>query len=301
MKRKNSNCIEVNPSPSDYTIPIKAINDNYLKNSIKHGLFSRIMIYILFFSYIFCKINFNHQYIFANIPLFTITKLEIHRIITNIFVCESFYELIIGIIMISTIINNFENKEGTILFFFKFFYNLIISQIFLLFIYFIISRFYPIAFIYRINSREFLCIAYLVKHLLTTETKKISNPYFGKLNDRFIIVVFILMYFFLNYEYRIENLLCLYYGFIICKYKKIFDLQFLSQKYIYLIESNEMGKILKISEYFVPFHSAENNISNNTLNNSGINNNKYLKKNEIYKNEETIGLKANDIYEDMDI
>ena len=301
MKRKNSNCIEVNPSPSDYTIPIKNINDNDLKNSIKHGLFSRIMIHTLFFSYISCKINFNFQYTFSNIPLFIITKLEIHRLITNIFVCESLYELIIGIIMISTIINNFENKEGTILFFSKFFYNLIISQIFLLFIYFFISFFYPVVLIYRINIREFLCISYLVKHLLTTETKKICNPFLGKLNDRLVIVLFILMYFFLNNEYRIENLICLYYGFIICKYKKIFDLQFFSQKYIYLIESNDFGKILKISEYFVPFHSAENNLSNNTLNNTSVNNNKYLKKYQSYKNEETIGLKSNDIYEDMDI
>ena len=301
MKRKNSNCIEVNPSPSDYTIPIKNINDNDLKNSIKHCLFSRIMIHILFISYISCKINFNFQYIFANIPLFTITKLEIHRLITNIFVCESLYELIIGIIMVSTIINNFENKEGTILFFFKFFYNLIISQIFLLFIYFIISSFYPIVFIYRINSREFLCIAYLVRHLLTTETKKIINPFLGKLNDRFMIVLFILMYFFLNHEYRIENLLCLYYGFIICKYKKIFDLQFLSKNYIFLIESTDFGKILKVSEYFVPFHSAENNKGNNTLSKQSINNKKSLKNNEIFKNEETIGLKFNDIYEDIDI
>lgn len=50
--------------------------------------------------------------------------------------------------------------------------------------------------VYRINSREFLCISYLVKHLLTTNTKKIINPFLGELNDRFIIVIFLLMYFF---------------------------------------------------------------------------------------------------------
>lgn len=140
MKSNNSDSIEVNPSPHDYKTPInnKGLNthSSESKSNIKHCLFSRLIIHILIFSYFFGKLNFNSKFIFSNIPLFTIYKLEIHRLITNLFICESLYELIISIIMISTIINNFESKEGTILFFFKFFYNLIISQIFLLIIYY---------------------------------------------------------------------------------------------------------------------------------------------------------------------
>ena len=296
MKSNNSTSIEVNPSPNNFKIPInnKSLvgSDLESKNSIKHGLLSRLIIHILFFSNISVKINRNFQLIFENSPIFIIKNIEIYRLITNLFICESLYELITGILMVSTVINNFENKEGTILFFFKFFYNLIISQIILLLFYFIISYFYPIAFIYRINSREFLCTAYLVKHLLTTETKKIHNPFLGELNDRFIIILFLLIYFFLNHEYRIENLFCLYYGFIICKYKNIFDMQFIPYKYIHLIEMNGFGKILKISEYFVPFHSAENNVSNNTLNDSRIK--KYLNEKDVYLNDETIELKSNE-------
>ena len=303
MKCNNSSSIEVNPSPNNFKISANNntlnINSKESKILIKHALLSRLMIRVLLFSYLSSKINFNFQYIFANIPLFIIRRIEIYRLITNFFVCESFYELITGIIMVSTIVNNFENKEGTILFFFKFFYNMLVSQIILLIIYYIISLFYPIVFIYRINSREFLCTSYLVKHLLTTETKKIYNPYLGELNDRFMIVLFLLIYFFLNHEYRFENLFCLYYGFIICKYRKIFDLEFFPKKYINLIEFSNFGKILKISEYFVSFHTAKNNIGNNTLNNSNIN--KYLDKNEIGINDETIVLKSSFYSEEMNI
>lgn len=303
MKSNNSSSIEVNPSEIDFknSTNNKSLNENSKESKlcIKHCLLSRLIIRFLIFSYISSKINSNFQYIFANIPLFVIRNIEIYRLITNFFICDSFYELITGIFMISTIINNFENKEGTVLLFLKLVYNMIISQIILLTIYYIISLLYPIVFIFRINAREFLCISYLVKHLLTTETKKIYNPYLGELNDRFIIVLFLLIYFFLNHEYRFENIFCLYYGFIICKYKKIFDLDFFPYKYINFIETSNFVKILKISDYFMPFHNAKNNISNNTLNNSNIN--KYLNKIQIDTNDETIGLKAYYFSEEMNI
>lgn len=292
MKSNNSDSVEVNPSPNDYKTPAnnKPINNNSLeeKAKIKHCLFSRLIIQILFFSYIIGKINFNFKFIYSNIPLFTIYKLEIHRLITNAFLCESLYELIIGVIMVSTIVNNFENKEGTILFFFKFLYNCIISQIMLLIIYYLFSFIRPITLVYRINCREFLCTSFLVKHLLTTETKKIENPYLGVLNDRFVIVFFLLIYFFLNYEYRIENILCLYYGFIMCKYKKIFNLEFLSYKYINYIETSNFGKILKVSDFFVSIQNIP--YYQDKINYSKLNANK-----KIYDiNDERIGLKADE-------
>ena len=302
MKSNNSDSIEVNPSPQDYKTPINnkglISNSQESKLNIKHCLFSRLIIHILIFSYVFGKLNINSKFIFSNIPLFTIYKLEIHRLITNLFICESLYELIISIIMVSTIINNFENKEGTILFFFKFFYNLIISQILLLIIYYLFSLVNPMSLVYRINSRELLCISYLVKHLLTTNTKKIPNPFFGELNDRFIIVIFLLMYFFLNYEYRIDIILCLYYGFIMCKYNEIFDMKFFPQKYINAIELSDFGKILKISDYYVSAKNSENNIGKNTLNN--LNFNKYLTIKNIDLYDERMGLKAANDFENCD-
>ena len=299
MKSENSDSIESNPSPQDFKISInnKIINDDNIdsKKYINHGLFSYIFIHFLLLSYLISKINFNFKFIFSNIPLFTIYKLEFYRLLINPFICESLYELIASIIMVSTIINNYENKEGTILFFLKFLYNSIISQIFLLIIYYIISFLKPILLIYRINSREFICTSYLVKHLLTTDTKKILNPYFGELNDRFVIVLFLLLYLFLNYEYRIDNIICLYYGFLICKYNKIFELEFLSVKHITYIELSDIGKILKISDYFI---SIQNTYINLNMNKNNYSN--HIINGNIDINDERMGLKAANEFEDRD-
>ena len=213
----------------------------------------------------------------------------------NPFLCESLYELIESIIMVSTIINNYENKEGTILFFFKFFYNSIISQILLLLIYYLFSLIKPIVLVYRINSREFLCCAYLVKHLLTTDNKKILNPYLGELNDRFVFILFLLIYLFLNKEYRIDNFICLYYGFLICKYNKFFELEFISSKQIIYIELSDIGKILKIPENFVSIQNISIKINHNSNNFDN-----FMKKENININEERIGLKAANEFEDRD-
>ena len=300
MKSVNSDSIESNPSPQDFKTPInnKIITDTEQDSKIyiNHGLFSRLIIHLLFFSYLISKINFNFIFIFSNIPLFTIYKLEIHRLLINPFICESLYELITSVFMVSTIINNYENKEGTILFFFKFCYNSFIAQIILLFLYYIFSFIKPIMMIYRINLREFLCTAYLVKHLLTTDTKKILNPYLGELNDRFAIVLFLLIYLFLNKEYRIDNVLCLFYGFFMCKYNKFFELELLSSKYITNIELSDIGKILKLSDYFVSIQNTYIKINNNptiTLNGAAKNEN-------IDINDERMGLKAANELENVD-
>ena len=299
MKSENSDSIESNPSPQDFKISInnKIINDDNIdsKKYINHGLFSYIFIHFLLLSYLISKINFNFKFIFSNIPLFTIYKLEFYRLLMNPFLCESLYELIESIIMVSTIINNYENKEGTILFFFKFFYNSIISQILLLLIYYLFSLIKPIVLVYRINSREFLCCAYLVKHLLTTDNKKILNPYLGELNDRFVFILFLLIYLFLNKEYRIDNFICLYYGFLICKYNKFFELEFISSKQIIYIELSDIGKILKIPENFVSIQNISIKINHNSNNFDN-----FMKKENININEERISLKTANEFEDKD-
>ena len=142
MKSNSNNSIEVNPSPEDFTSPPEnkssLNNSKQMKLEIKHCLLSRAIISIIIISYFINKINDYFDLVFSNIPLYTISKLELYRLITNFFICESLYELFISIIMISTVVNNFENKEGTILFFCKFVFNLIISQLLLLFIYIIL-------------------------------------------------------------------------------------------------------------------------------------------------------------------
>ena len=276
MKQNNPNSVEVNESIKNYNseTPLKPKNKNNTLN-LKQGLLSRSLIFILIFCYLSNKLHNNFNLIFGNIPLFTFYKFEIYRLITDLFICNSLYELLVGILMISSVINNFENKEGTILFFFQYLFNLFISQLFLVIFYIILQKFKPIFISYRLHSREFICCSFLVKHLLTTNTKKIGCLLCGEINDRFLIVFFLLMYFLINEEYRIENILCLYYGFLMCKYKKLFNLELLTQnKIINIIEMSEFGKIFKIFECFISFQKTHllginnnNNLYSNIKNN----------------------------------
>ena len=291
MKQNNPNSIEVNESPKNYNSesPPKPKNkSNLLK--LKQGLLSRSLIFILIFCYLSNKLQKNFNLIFGNIPLFTFYKFEIYRSITDSFICNSFSELIIGILMISSVVNNFENKEGTILFFLQYIFNLFISQLFLVIFYLIIQKLNPIFISYRLHSREFICCSFLVKHLLTTNNKKIGCLLCGEINDRFLIVFFLLMYFFINEEYRIENIFCLYYGFLMCKYKNFFNLESLTQnKIINIIEMSEFGKIFKIFECFISFqksHLVGKNSNSNLFSN--------IKNNDI---DENIKMKSNYDYE----
>lgn len=83
-----------------------------------------------------------------------------------------------------------------------------------------------------------------------------------------------------------------------CKYNNIFDIKFFPQKYINAIEMSDLGKILKISDYYISVKNTENNIGKNTLNN--LNFNKYLNKINIDLNDERIGLKAANDLENCD-
>ena len=85
-----------------------------------------------------------------------------------------------------------------------------------------------------------------------------------------------------------------------CKYKKIFGLEFFPQKYINFIELSDFGKILKISENYISTKKAENNIGTNNFNNLKINN-KYLNKKDINFNDEKMGLKFAKDFENSDL
>ena len=68
-------------------------------------------------------------------------------------------------------------------------------------------------------------------------------------------------------------------------------MNFLSQKYINFIELTDIGKILKISDYFISI----NNINKNNIEKTNIinkNSEKYLDNKGNYMNDERIGLKA---------
>lgn len=104
-----------------------------------------------------------------------------------------------------------------------------------------------------------------------------------------------MIYLFLNHEYRIDNILCLYYGFLICKYNKFFELEYLSNKFIISIEMSDIGKILKISDSFVSIQNTFTKINNNPISFSNNTNNRV-----IDINDERMGLKIANEFEDKD-
>ena len=61
-------------------------------------------------------------------------------------------------------------------------------------------------------------------------------------------------------------MLCLFYEFFISKYNKYFELEFLLSKYLANIELSDLGKILKLSDYFVPVRNTYMKIYNNNNN-----------------------------------
>ena len=65
-------------------------------------------------------------------------------------------------------------------------------------------------------------------------------------------------------------MLCLFYWFFISKYNKYFELEFLLSKYLANIELSDLGKILKLSDYFVPVRNTYMKIYNNNNNNFTI-------------------------------
>ena len=72
-------------------------------------------------------------------------------------------------------------------------------------------------------------------------------------------------------------MLCLFYWFFKSKYNKYFELEFLLSKYLANIELSDLGKILKLSDYFVPIQNTymkrynNNNNFTNTLNGAAKN------------------------------
>ena len=82
-----------------------------------------------------------------------------------------------------------------------------------------------------------------------------------------------------------------------CKYNTIFELEFLSNKYITNIELSDIGKILKLSDYFVSIQNTYIKINNNSTN---ILNGAPKNQNIIDINDEKIGLKTANELENVD-
>jgi hypothetical protein len=259
------------------------MNKQYFQNEkMKFGIFSRGIIFMLIYCYLNSFMNKNYILIFGNIPMFTFYYFEIFRLITGFFITENLFELIFYLFIIFTIFNYWENIEGTFKFTILIIMNLIIVQIVIGFLYILLSVLFPILKSYQIKSLPFLGIAFLVKHLLLTNTKKIYVFPGKEFNDRFLVIIYFFWFLFLNgREFKIELIISFYYGFLMCKYPKMYTLQSLTNETVSMIEnSSNMKFISNIDSYIIKsldiLHTPNIPLQNDEMMklNNKINNNK---------------------------
>ena len=237
---------------------------------------------MLIYCYLNSFMNKNYILIFGNIPMFTFYYFEIFRLITGFFITENLFELIFYLFIIFTIFNYWENIEGTFKFTILIIMNLIIVQIVIGFLYILLSVLFPILKSYQIKSLPFLGIAFLVKHLLLTNTKKIYVFPGKEFNDRFLVIIYFFWFLFLNgREFKIELIISFYYGFLMCKYPKMYTLQSLTNETVSMIEnSSNMKFISNIDSYIIKsldiLHTPNIPLQNDEMMklNNKINNNK---------------------------
>jgi hypothetical protein len=189
---------------------------------VKFGIISKINISIVLFYYVATFINKNFVMIFSDIPLFTIFKFEIFRLFSGIHISEGLFECITNLFIIFSVLNHYENKEGTVKTIFSFFINVAILQIFILSIFLCINILYPIILSFKLKPLISIGISFLTKHILETEEKYILTYGNLRFNNRFLLLFFLISGLSLNIaEFKFDYIISIYYGFMICRFKKI--------------------------------------------------------------------------------
>jgi hypothetical protein len=226
--------------------------NNDEKHRIKFGIFSKILFTISIIFYFGVQINKNFNLIYSNIPMFTLAWMEFYRILTGIFISENIFDLVLNMIIILSIFNYNENKEGTTKFVIKFGINLIVFQIFNISIFAFIYWLFPVVISYTIKSLPSLGLAFLIKHLLLTENKFIVAYPEIKINDRWLLILISLLFFIFNInEFRIELFSGVYYGYLMCKFNNFLDNSIIDEENILHFEKNENYKFLFILDGWV--------------------------------------------------
>ena len=233
------------------------MNENTIKEKLKVGFFSRLLIVLLSFCYFGSFINTNLSLIYFLIPMFTFLKFEVYRLITSLFISDSLYEYMFNIFVVLTIFNFWENKDGTSKYIIKFSINLLIVQISMLILYLLLYYFFPIIISYKIKIIPSLGISFLVKHLLLTNTKNVLLYSGKKINDRLLIVLFLVGFLMLNgKEFKIEMWLSFYYGFLMCKFPKIYDVEMIKEESILHFEKNENYRFIVNLDSWIPIDES---------------------------------------------
>ena len=242
------------------------MNGNSIKGKLKVGFSSRLLLSLLSICYFGSFINVNLSLVYSNIPMFTFLKFEVYRLITSLFMSDCLYEYLFNLFVVLTIFNFWENKDGTSKFIIKFVINLLIVQIAMLILYLLLYYFFPIIISYKIKILPSLGIAFLVKHLLLTNTKNVLLYTGKKINDRLLIVLFIVGFLIMNgREFKIEMWISFYYGFLMCKFPKIYDVEMINEESVLHFEKNENYRFIVNLDSWIPIdenYIKKSNVSN---------------------------------------
>jgi hypothetical protein len=211
---------------------------------LKFGFFSKFLLVIFSIFYLATFVNKNFFIVFSNIPFFSIFKFEIFRLITGNFISENILDLFLNISITITILNYYENIQGTIKTMIKFWTNVLVFQIIILVVYSLLGNIFALILSFTIKPFTSFGVSLSIRHILSSDKKIFPTMMNIIINDRFLFLFILILGFVCNIrELKLDFLFSIYYGFLMCKFPKFLD-YCPSEEDILHIEKNEKYKFL---------------------------------------------------------
>lgn len=214
-------------------------------NHIRLGILSKTMLIFVISLYLLSFFNKNFILIYGNIPFFTISWLELWRLILGPFLQENIFDLILGLTTILTILNFYENTKGSLKFSILFFSHLLLFQLVSILFNYSLSYFYPVMKMNLIKSLSPLGLAFLIQNIIFSNYKHINLIRNNEVNNRFLFLFLLIYMIFFNLKDKVEIVLSILYGLFICKYR---DLFVLNDEKLLFIEKHENFKLISSLE-----------------------------------------------------
>ena len=210
-------------------------------NHIRMGFLSKSILILTTSLYLLSFLNKNFILIYSNIPFFTLNWLEIWRIIIGPFLPENVFDMILSVITILTIFNFIENTKGTLKFSIMLFGHLLFFQSISILFNYSISYFFPVMKMNIIKSLNPLGLSFLIQNIIFSNFKHLNLIRNNEVNNRFLFLFIVIYMIIFNFKDKVDIILSIIYGLIICKYK---DLFVINDERLLLIEKHENFKII---------------------------------------------------------
>lgn len=224
----------------------------------KQGLITKVFISIHILFYI---LTYTNEYFIISNSLnayLIYSKIEITRLLSSLFISESIFALLLNVYFTLSLINYFENTEGSIYFLRNFLFSSIIFQVFLLLIVYIISIPCPYILTLNISPYKYILISYLIKQILTSDGKYIFSYIFKKSNTRLQFVILLICVIFLKdiMNYIINELFIIIFsimfGCFMAKHEVFFSFKQFNHHFLVLIDNNQ---VLREFDCFISLNS----------------------------------------------